>query len=211
MEIKIRDHTFDLLPQKAIFWKEQKMLIIGDPHLGKITHFRKAGIALPSIASEDNLRRLASLIDIHRPTQVLFLGDLFHHRYNREWESFIALRKNYGTIAFSMVIGNHDILPSDVYASASISVANVLLESSFLFMHKPSTDAVSSHFVFCGHIHPVYCLKSSAKQQLKLPCFVLEERQMILPSFGIFTGGYPMKRILGRRIYIIADESVYEV
>jgi metallophosphoesterase superfamily enzyme len=51
MQIEIRDNHFDLLIQKAIFWQEKQTLLIGDLHLGKITHFRKEGIAIPQIAA----------------------------------------------------------------------------------------------------------------------------------------------------------------
>ena len=35
-----------LLPQKAIYWKQEKTLIAADVHMGKVGHFRKAGIAV---------------------------------------------------------------------------------------------------------------------------------------------------------------------
>ena len=48
MDIEILDEQFDLYPQKAIFWRTQHTLLLSDLHLGKINHFRKAGIPVPA-------------------------------------------------------------------------------------------------------------------------------------------------------------------
>lgn len=39
--INIKDQNLLLLPEKALFWEEEKGLIISDVHLGKAGHFRK--------------------------------------------------------------------------------------------------------------------------------------------------------------------------
>ncbi len=65
MQIEIRNHHFELLYHKAMFWKETNTLLLGDLHLGKITHFRKEGMALPPNAIENNFARLDELIQTH--------------------------------------------------------------------------------------------------------------------------------------------------
>jgi hypothetical protein len=39
----------------------------------------------------------------------------------------------------------------------------------------------------------------------------MEEQQTILPSFGVFTGGYCMDTKSGRSIYGIANENIFKV
>src|SRR6187549_1973507 len=94
MEININGNTFILLPQKAIFWKQEKTLLIGDLHLGKVMHFRKEGIAVPSAAAETNFARLDELLSSNRTERIIFLGDLFHNQYNSEWERFKKWRSD---------------------------------------------------------------------------------------------------------------------
>jgi hypothetical protein len=55
-----------LLTQRAIFWQETQTLLIGDLHLGKITHFRKEGIAVPPNAIDNNFKRLNETRPKHR-------------------------------------------------------------------------------------------------------------------------------------------------
>ncbi len=211
MEIEIAGHHFVLLPQKAVFWKEQKTLLIGDLHLGKITHFRKAGIAIPSVAQHYNFSTLDTLVTGNHTERIIFLGDLFHHHYNSEWESFSRWRNKYPEVEMIVVLGNHDILPMSLFEETNIRVEDHLIEGEFLFTHHPHNDIDPNIFVFCGHIHPVFCLRSSIMQSIKLPCFVKDEQQMILPSFGVFTGGYEMNPIPGRQVYVVVENKVLKV
>lgn len=211
MEIKIHDHVFHLLPQKAVWWPEAETLLTGDLHLGKVTHFRKAGIAIPSNIPAGNFKRLDEILEITNAKRIIFLGDLFHNRYNAEWVKFEEWRRSNSGVKMVIVPGNHDILPRTLFDNNDITIRETMQEGSFIFTHHPQESWLPDTFTFCGHIHPVFCLKSPAKQHMKLSCFVLEDNQMVLPSFGLFTGGYEMMRMRGRNIFVIAGEKVFAV
>ena len=208
MEIEIRGNTFRLLHQKAVYWRNTKTLLIADLHLGKITHFRKAGIALPTAAYAKNFSKLDELIEQVRPERIIFLGDLFHSHVNNEWAVFGKWRLQYPGLELIIVPGNHDVLPAQLYKDIRIDVFDDLIIDEFLFVHHPLEEVDENLFAFCGHVHPVYCLRSNAKQSIRLPCFVVDHDQMILPSFGVFTGGYEMNRMAGRQIMIVVAEEV---
>ncbi|MDQ3016263.1 MAG: metallophosphoesterase, partial [Bacteroidota bacterium] len=120
MEINIRGHYFQLLSHKAILWKETKTLLISDVHLGKISHFRNAGIAVPSAAYDQNFNRLSDLLLTTGGERIIFLGDLFHNRRNIEWEHFEQWRSNYSEIEMIVVLGNHDILPGSLFSENNV-------------------------------------------------------------------------------------------
>ena len=84
MDIEIREEQFVLYPHKAIFWKSQNALLLSDLHLGKINHFRRAGIPVPSKANDHNLEVLIDLVRLCKPTRVVCIGDLFDSQYNVE-------------------------------------------------------------------------------------------------------------------------------
>jgi metallophosphoesterase superfamily enzyme len=44
-----------LLPEKAVFWPAQGMLIIADIHFGKAASFRAQGIPVPRGTTTENL------------------------------------------------------------------------------------------------------------------------------------------------------------
>jgi uncharacterized protein len=212
MQIEIRGNHFTLLSQRAIFWEEKQTLLIGDLHLGKITHFRKEGIALPVVAAENNFKRLNEIVQSTGATRIIFLGDLFHAEYNAEWEAFREWRAQHHSIEMLIVIGNHDILPVSLFLEADLEVhINDLEEGNFIFTHHPKVEAVAEKFIFAGHIHPVFTTYGKGRQSVRLPCFVIDDHQAILPSFGVFTGGYQMDIAKNRKIYITTETKVFSV
>ena len=211
MQIEIHGHQFQLLPQKAVWWKDTDTLLTGDLHLGKVTHFRKAGIAIPSTIPAGNFKRLDEILAVTQAKRIIFLGDLFHNRYNAEWDRFEEWRKVNSDVSMIIVPGNHDILPVSLFHNNDIALMETMQEGNFIFTHHPQESWLPDTFTFCGHIHPVFCLRDPAKQHIKLPCYVLESNQMVLPSFGLFTGGYEMARMHGRHIFVIAGDKVFAV
>src|SRR5215217_2688360 len=212
MQIEIRGEHFILLSQKAIFWEETQTLLIGDLHLGKITHFRKEGIAVPPNAIDNNFKRLNELVQNTGATRIIFLGDLFHNQYNAEWELFRDWRMQHHYIEMLIVIGNHDILPLSLFLEADIAVhLNDYEEGDFVFTHHPKVTPDAEKFVFAGHVHPVFTTYGKGRQSVRLPCFVVDNHQAILPSFGVFTGGFQMERLSNRKIYVTTETAVFSV
>ncbi|WP_439582328.1 ligase-associated DNA damage response endonuclease PdeM [Dyadobacter bucti] len=212
MQIEIRGNHFLLLTQRAIFWQETQTLLIGDLHLGKITHFRKEGIAIPNNAAGNNFERLDEIVKNTGATRIIFLGDLFHNKYNSEWETFRAWRAQHHYIEMIIVIGNHDILPVSLFLESDMQVYQTdYEEEDFIFTHHPKVELDGSKFVFAGHVHPVFTTYGRGRQSLRLPCFVVDNHQAILPSFGVFTGGFQMDLAEERKIYITTETRVFSV
>lgn len=213
LNITLKHNTFTLCSQKALFWKEQHTLLVSDLHIGKILHFRKAGIAIPAEAVQENFRRLDSLMQDNEIRKVIFIGDLFHSDINNEWDQFCDWRKNYRDIEMQIVLGNHDRLPDSFCDDFNIEVhKKELLVGPFTFAHHPAEEFKSEkEYVFSGHIHPVVVLSGKANQSMKLPCFYFGKQQAILPSFGYFTGGYRIEPAKGDRVVGIAGGKLVEV
>lgn len=211
MDVEILDEQFGLYPQKAIFWKSQATLLLSDLHLGKINHFRKAGIAVPSKANDHNLEVFIDLIQLCQPKRIVCLGDLFHSHYNAEWEVFGEVVKHFSCIDFELVLGNHDIMGKYQYERKGIALHDTLRIGKFLLTHHPLEAVPEDSYNIAGHIHPGVSLRGKGRQALTLPCFYFSERQAYLPAFGKFTG---LARIAPKkedRIFIVAENKVMSV
>jgi DNA ligase-associated metallophosphoesterase len=210
--ISIRDHTMFLLPEKALFLPEQNLLVIADLHIGKVTHFRKAGIPVPREAHISNLSRLSKLMFRIRPARVLFLGDLFHSDHNREWKSLSDWMAQFPHVSFELTVGNHDILPAIYYADAGVRLHPTgLLAGPFLFTHEPGSSPVDGQYIIAGHLHPGVRLTGKGKQSLRLPCFWQGSWQMVLPAFGAFTGLATITPSPDDRIYAVTDTQIFDI
>jgi DNA ligase-associated metallophosphoesterase len=208
MTIKIINQTFILHQFGSIFWEEKKALLISDVHLGKVAHFRKHGMAIPNDAIFENFTRLNVVLELFKPETVIFLGDLFHSKINKEWELFANWTKEISQ-EIILVEGNHDIIDKENYEDLGIKIYSELVVDDFLLTHHPTER--SDFFNFCGHIHPGIKLKGLGRQFLNLPCFFQKPTQMILPAFGEFTGNFYLVPKENDLVYGIAEERVFKV
>ena len=209
--VEIMTCPFLLLSEKAMYWPEKKMLILSDPHLGKITHFRKAGIAVPLEAKNENWRNLNDLIVSQAPRSVYFLGDLFHSTYNDEWQELEEFMSVFDNIEFHLVLGNHDILEEKVYQNSRLKVCEQSIQDQFIFTHHPLKEPQGELFNFCGHIHPSILLSGKGRQRIKLPCFYFYDQQLILPAFGVFTGTKNLELAKAQSIYGVAEGEILKI
>jgi DNA ligase-associated metallophosphoesterase len=211
MEVEILDEQIVLFPQKALFWKKHDILLIADLHLGKINHFRKSGIPVPTRANDRNLEALMEMIEITKPKRIICLGDLFHSHYNPEWEVFGELVKYFSGVSFELVIGNHDIMSDHQYQRKGIALHTHLKIRPFLFTHHPLDEIPDNDYNISGHIHPGVFLKGKGRQSLTLPCFYFGSKQAYLPAFGSFTGLALIKPKKDDKVYVVADNKILSV
>ena len=132
--------TLLLLPQKAIYWKQEKALIAADVHLGKVGHFRKAGIAVPRDMEQDDLGRFVRPDTRTSPEKIIFLGDLFHSDMNDDWDWFAMWRRHFPKLEIILIKGNHDIIHDSHYLDLDVTLHNDLLVGPFLMLHHPLTE-----------------------------------------------------------------------
>jgi DNA ligase-associated metallophosphoesterase len=208
LDITINGQHFVLHPTGALYWIERGLLMIADVHLGKVSHFRKAGVSVPEASISKNFERLAAVSDYFKPKTICFLGDLFHSESNREWKLFEDWMCGC-TCEVVLVAGNHDIIPAVHYQALCVQVVGDWEIDGFWLTHHPKMR--EGFFNFCGHIHPSVLLVGAGRQSLKLPCFFRKPAQMILPAFGHFTGTCEMAPCKGDVVYVVANEKVVEI
>jgi DNA ligase-associated metallophosphoesterase len=207
---RVLGSTFLLLPEKAIYWKEKKTIILADIHLGKAAHFRKSGVQVPESVHISDYVRIRKLITNFKPEQILILGDLFHSDPNQEWNRFREWIGNQQQVMFLLIKGNHDILPEKLYQISNLEVINESLRiDDFLFIHQ--AEGNTECYTLSGHIHPAVRIYGPAKQSVTLPCFYFGKKSGILPAFGNFTGFAKIKPKNNDDIFVILDNSVVKI
>lgn len=207
--------TLHLLPSHALWWPAARTMFIADLHLGKAASYRALGQPVPGGTTQDNLARLSTLIGTYQPRRLVFLGDFLHAATGRTVQVLQALqdwRSRHADLAMTLVRGNHDDRAGDPPPEARIDVVDEPWRlGPFACCHHPlaSADRPSGFFVLAGHLHPVCLLRGPGRDSLRLPCFVSEPGQAILPAFGAFTGGHPMPAAPGRRFHAVGGGRVW--
>ena len=207
-----RGHCWRLSAGRAIYWEEEKALIVADLHVGKSAHFRKAGIAVPANIVQEDLYRLQQLITRYMPARVIVVGDMFHSSANNDVQYFKIWRQQFPHIVFDLVTGNHDIMDGAVYTSLNIRLHDFLEVQDIYFVHDPEDrPAVQSGYVLSGHIHPGVRMVGYGRQSLRLPCFYFGTEVAVLPAFSGFTGTFTLEKEAAAEVFVIAERKVLRV
>lgn len=211
MTILFKGEYLELCKERAIYWKEKKMLIISDLHLGKSAHFRKSGIQVPSSVGTNDLQRLGSLLNTYDTDILLITGDMFHNYMNSDVEDFKQWRADYPHLKIQLIKGNHDALQKTDYEDLSIEMQEKEWYCGpFRFMHD-QPEINNESYTLSGHIHPGITLYGKARQRLNFPCFYFGKNYAILPAFSLFTGLSMLKPQEGDQFYAITPAKVIKI
>jgi uncharacterized protein len=111
------------------------------------------------------------------------------------------------------VLGNHDRGAGPFHSDCGFACADApALIGGIECRHRPiARDNVSGPLALAGHLHPVVRLNGPGRDSLRTPCFVMGERQIVLPAFGEFTGGSLVTPGGGERALIATARGVFDV
>jgi uncharacterized protein len=187
------EHTFALAgaeivadPSGALYWPDERMLVVADLHLEKGSAFAKRGVLLPPYDTAATLVRLADLLDRYAPRLVVALGDSFHDDDGPHRMSSVdtgALRALQSGRDWIWIAGNHDPeLPRGIGGSFAASLA----VGPLIFRHLPSKGAADGEVA--GHLHPVARVAQRGRS-VSRRCFTSDGRRLVMPAFGAYAGG----------------------
>jgi len=212
--IKFANEEFYAHPSSALYWKRLNIIIVADLHLGKSISFAKQKQFLPPYDTKETLAKLFKCINEFEPSKLIIVGDLLHDMFSvnsfqeKDHQDFNKYSKN---TQFIWVKGNHDY---DIEINGFTKVLNYKVEE-IIFNHIPIK---SKNFQICGHYHPKVKISHKGKVIHK-SCFVHNNKLLVLPSFGILTGGLsiydePITNILGNKnlsIFPIGLKKVFKL
>jgi DNA ligase-associated metallophosphoesterase len=212
LETDIAGERVLLLPEKALYWPREKTLMVADIHFGKAASFRALGVPVPRGTTSENLCMLDALLATYDTQRLVFLGDFLHAKAGQAPATLQAMlhwRARHAALELLLVRGNHDWHAGDPSELLEMTLADEpYIYGPFALCHHP--DAVADAYVIAGHVHPVFQLRT-ARESLRLPCFVLGTTRAVLPSFGAFTGGHALIPQATDRVYVVADGLIFPI
>jgi DNA ligase-associated metallophosphoesterase len=198
----------------ALFWEEQRLLVVSDLHLEKGSSFATRGVLLPPYDTVATLGRLAAVIARHTPRVVIALGDSFHDRTAHERlsagdrDAVTALQAGREWIWIS---GNHDpALPRDIGGT----VADEVAIGPITFRHEPT----GARGEIAGHLHPKARV-SARGRSMERRCFASDGERAVMPAFGAYAGGLSIRdaafaKVFGERCFtahLLGDNRVHAI
>ena len=211
--IQIGGETLWLHPERAILWPKGGAVIVADTHFGKSSVFGRHGLAVPAGSDDKDRERLTRLVCDSEAQRLIILGDFVHEPLrigSREAADLERWSASLRSIRIQVIAGNHDRGISHGWRGSLEWIAGELIEPPFRFIHDltKARAQVQDLFSLSGHIHPVIALKGMRKSISRIPVFWQREESLVLPSFGLFTGGYLIKPESGERVFAVGPEQV---
>jgi uncharacterized protein len=170
----------------ALYWPEERLLIVADLHLEKGSAFASRGVLLPPYDTASTLECLAAVIERYAPRVVIALGDNFHDLGGPERlaapdrATLFDLQRGRDWI---WIAGNHDPDPRGGIGGA---FARSVSLGSLVFRHEPKVAPNEGEIA--GHLHPCARVHRRGRVMTRR-CFASDGQRMILPAFGAYTGG----------------------
>ena len=175
----------------ALYVPDMKALLVADLHLEKGTSLARRGIHLPPYDTRESLLQLKAAIQHAKAERVIFLGDSFHDgeaRARIDASDLALLRSITSAAETTWIAGNHDPEPpQDIGGTilAEMALGPVTLR------HEPKPLA-HAQFEISGHLHPAAAIHARGRR-IRCRCFIADERRMIMPAFGSYTGALSVR------------------
>jgi len=170
----------------ALYWPDERLMVVSDLHLEKGSSFARRGVLLPPYDTASTLERLAGTLSRHPVRTVIALGDSFHDQDGparltaADRARLLELQRGRDWV---WIAGNHDPDPPDRPGGVFVTSLGLWPLS---FRHEPTPQAQPGEIA--GHLHPVARV-SGRGQIVTRRCFVSDGGRVVMPAFGAYTGG----------------------
>jgi putative SbcD/Mre11-related phosphoesterase len=167
MEIFHMDLEF-ITDHPAIFIKKERLIAVGDLHIGRDLVLGKSGVHMPN-ATERLIQSILLLSRERKATGIVLMGDVkesLAYPSREEYEElsrfFYELRK----LQITITKGNHDPRIEEIVKrlDASVSVVKELLLEDVALMHghaMPSGEAMMKKYLVTAHSHPAIMMNGT--------------------------------------------------
>ncbi|MCX8996001.1 ligase-associated DNA damage response endonuclease PdeM [Rhizobiaceae bacterium BDR2-2] len=177
-------------PTGALWLPEFRLLVVSDLHLEKGAAFARRRQFLPPYDTAATLALLEQAVARRDPDIVVSLGDSFHDRIGSSQLAF-PFRERLSSLArgrqWIWINGNHD--PDGVEGLAG-EVADEIAFGALVFRHEPKPGRARGEVA--GHLHPAAAVTRWEKT-VRRPCFACDGERLVMPSFGVMTGGLDLR------------------
>ena len=190
--LSFANHEMQLVQARALYWPNERALLVADLHLEKASFFARHGQMLPPYDSRETLERLALAIRETGARRVFCLGDNFHDgqgpaRLEPHAAGMLAALTR--ATEWVWIAGNHDVKGHDAKGVAAMAEGTAVAElevGGVLLRHRARAGETRPEL--SGHFHPRLTIAARGRR-IARACAVRSERRMILPAYGALTGG----------------------
>lgn len=216
MIITVSNTPFELLPERALWWPDQKALICSDLHWGREPFLQTRGMPIPETSFQVESLIIEQLVKLKDAREWWILGDLIHHPKGMHaeltkgistWMKKLIASTSLERIRF--VPGNHDRAMNEWASDFPIQIDfDGIHANGFSFLHEP-TDSCP-RYCWYGHMHPKIGLPLMGNETA--PCFWVRQHEAYLPAFSRLAGGFEIRNIKpSDRVFVTVEDQIIDL
>lgn len=206
----------------GLWLKKEKILIIGDLHIGFEEHLNQEGILIPRFHFNQLKEKIEKILEKVKPKLIVINGDLKHEFgtiSRQEWKNTLQLLDFLKTKSKIFLIkGNHDTILKPLAERAGLKVKNYFKTGDICITHgdKIIKEVENSKIIIIGHEHPAISLTEGARKE-DVKCFLAGKYKksmlIVMPSFTLLTQGSNIlkEKILSPYLKNLDDFDVYAI
>jgi putative SbcD/Mre11-related phosphoesterase len=224
---------------KSVYFPEEKVLAIGDMHLGHEFTYRSPGSQIPATQVQETKKDLEKIFkqlkkENKKIEKIVFLGDIKHFFSYERGEKNIILEillmvgEHIDRDNIILIKGNHEKMANiaDKKLQESFTKGNLTFIHGDEELEEAFSDKINT--IVMGHLHPAVVISDEQKvKKEKYKCFLIGKYKrkniIILPSFlptyeGISTNEYltdnhcfiPKNKLMTFNVHAIGDNEVLD-
>ncbi|MBR9683852.1 metallophosphoesterase [Candidatus Woesearchaeota archaeon] len=181
----------------GLWLKNEKVLVVGDFHLGYEETLKGKGVLMPRFQLKDIIERLERILETINPEKIVINGDLKHEFgkvLNQEWRDVLKLVDFLLDNCKELILvrGNHDTFLLPIARKRGVQVVNDYSVGDVFICHGNEVKETSAKKVVVGHEHPAISLREKEKVE-KYKCFLVgkwrRKSLVVMPSFNPISDG----------------------
>jgi len=208
----------------ALYIKKEKILVIGDVHIGYEEALNKQGILIPRFQFQEILKRLDKIFAKVKAELIIINGDLKHEFgtiSDQEWRQTLKIIDYLSEKAKIILIkGNHDNILGPIANKRNIEIVDSYNVKDITILHGDKIINNLNKVIIMGHEHPAISFK---ERDDKFKCFLKgkygKSDLIVMPSFTQVVEGSNMlkekllspylKDIKNFEVYVVEDKIYY--
>ncbi|MBI2105785.1 metallophosphoesterase [Candidatus Woesearchaeota archaeon] len=179
----------------CLYLKKEKILVIGDMHIGLEEALNKQGILIPRQGVDEVIKRLKKILDKIEIKEIILIGDVKHEFgtiSDQEWRDTLnvldfLLEKR----KVILIKGNHDTILGPISKKRNLEIKEFYKVNKILFVHGDKIINEKSEVIIIGHEHPAISFEERRDEKYK--CFLLgkhkKSKLIVIPSFNLLVEG----------------------
>jgi hypothetical protein len=163
----------------SLFIKKEKILIIGDLHIGQEEAMNKEGLLIPRFQHKDLVSKTKKILEKTKPSLIILNGDIKHEfsgisrdEWKKVQEYLDLLLKNAKVL---IIKGNHDNVLEPIASRKGINLIEYYTNKDIFICHGDkilnNNELKKSKIIIIGHEHPSIGLQEGNRVE-KYKCFL---------------------------------------